>query len=78
MPQHIVLMPKHFGRQVEIKKKYAIFQATVIASSSEQESDFLEKSQQDLRYIPFVDLKDRPIAGTDELPPPDQTDLDLD
>ncbi|RXY23793.1 plasmid replication initiation protein, partial [Klebsiella pneumoniae] len=26
----------------------------------------------------FVDLKDRPIVGTDELPPPDQTDLDLD
>lgn len=69
---------KAFWQAGRNQKKYAIFQATVIASSSEQESDFLEKSQQDLRYIPFVDLKDRPIVGTDELPPPDQTDLDLD
>lgn len=61
------------------QKKYAIFQATVIASSSDQDNDFIEKSKQPLRYIPFVGEKtERPIIGNDELPPPDQKDLDLD
>lgn len=59
------------------QKKYAVFQATVIASSSDQDSDFIEKSKQDLRYIPFVGSKERPLVGNDQLPPPDQQDLDL-
>lgn len=61
------------------QKKYAIFQATVIASSSEQESGFHEKAKHKLRYIPFVDeTNDRVLVGDELLPPPDQTDLDLD
>lgn len=57
-------------------KKYAIFQATVIASASEQDSDFFNK-EQDLRFIPFVGKNDRVVVPDDELPPPDQKDLDL-
>lgn len=60
------------------QKQYAIFQATVIASSSEQESDFHEKIKQPLRQIPFVGKAERVILNSDEqLPPPDQQDLDL-
>ncbi len=67
-----------FWQAARNQKKYAIFQATVIASSTEQDNDFIEKSKQQLRYIPFVGEKnDRAIVGDDLLPPPDQTDLDL-
>jgi len=68
---------KAFWQAGRNQKKYAVFQATVIASSSDQDSDFLEKSKQDLRYIPFVGSKERALVGNDELPPPDQRDLDL-
>lgn len=60
------------------QKKYAIFQATVIASSTEQESDFIEKSKHPLKYIPFVGETDRVTTRSEELPPPDQQDIDLD
>lgn len=59
------------------QKKYAIFQATVVASSSEQESGFLEKSQQRLRHIPFIENSERAIPTEEDLPPPDQKDLEL-
>lgn len=60
------------------QKQYAIFQATVIASSSEQESDFHKKIKQPLRQIPFVGKAERVILNSDEqLPSPDQQDLDL-
>lgn len=61
------------------QRKYAYFSATVVASESEQASDFREKSKEKLKYIPFIDHKnERPIVNTSEqLPPPDQQDLDL-
>ena len=31
----------------------------------------------DLKYIPFVEKTERVSLGDDELPPPDQTDMDL-
>ncbi|EAP9626449.1 plasmid replication initiation protein [Salmonella enterica] len=58
-------------------KKYAIFQATAIASATEQDSDFHEKAKQPLRFIPFVGKEERMLVSDEELPPPDQTDLDL-
>lgn len=61
------------------QKKYAIFQATVIASSSDQVSDFHKKSKHSLVHIPFVNKNDRiSIDSNEKLPPPDQVDLDLD
>lgn len=66
-----------FWQAARNQKKYAIFQATVIASSSEQDSNFCEKAKQPLRYIPFIGKDERPIIGSDELPPPDQQDLEL-
>lgn len=59
------------------QKKYAIFQATVIASATEQDSDFHEKSKQPLKYIPFVGKNERGIVSSEELDPPDQKDLEL-
>lgn len=60
------------------QKHYAIFQATAIASASEQGSDFNLKAKENLRYIPFVDVKDRVLIDADEdLAPPDQRDLEL-
>lgn len=61
------------------QKHYAIFQATVIASGSEQESGYFEKEKQPLKHIPFVGQRpERIVTGSEKLPPPDQQDLDLD
>lgn len=63
-------------------KKHAevVFNATIVASREEQDpQDLAEQSQPDykLRTFPVLDQKDRLIPGPEELPPPDQTDLDL-
>lgn len=60
------------------QRKYAIFSATVIASESEQSSDFKEKSKQKLTHIPVLSSGERVTTGGEDLPPPDQRDLDLD
>ncbi|EMN6979959.1 replication/maintenance protein RepL [Escherichia coli] len=59
------------------QRKYAIFSATVVASESEQESDYHLKAKEKLTYIPFVERTERMVIGGEELPPPDQKDLDL-
>lgn len=60
------------------QRKYAIFSATVIASASEQGSDFREKAKQKLTYIPVIEDDARVMVNpAEELPPPDQHDLDL-
>ena len=63
------------GKAGRNQRKYAIFSATVIASATDQESDF--KKKQKLTYIPIIESSDIPTTGTDELPPPDQGDLSL-
>jgi len=60
------------------QKKYAIFKATVIASATEQDSDFHDKAKQPLRFIPFVGKDERIVVSGEELPPPDQKDIELD
>ena len=59
------------------QRQYAVFSATVIAAASEQDSDFREKAKQKLTYIPVIEDSDIAVAGKDQLPPPDQQDLDL-
>ena len=59
------------------QRQYAIFSATVIAAASEQDSDFREKAKQKLTYIPVIEDSDIAVAGKDQLPPPDQQDLDI-
>lgn len=60
------------------QRQYAIFQATVIASESEQDSNFREKAQHPLTHIPIIGDRDRALTSNEDLPPPDQKDLDLD
>ncbi|MEF7908205.1 plasmid replication initiation protein, partial [Escherichia coli] len=68
---------KVFWQSGRNQRKYAIFSATVIASASEQESDYAEKSKHKLTYIPIIESGEAAIVGSDELPPPDQKDLDF-
>ncbi|WP_228393143.1 replication/maintenance protein RepL [Pseudomonas helleri] len=59
------------------QRKYAVFSATVIASASEQDNNFKEKAKQKLTYIPIIEDNNIAVTGKDELPPPDQQDLDI-
>ncbi|WP_228391577.1 replication/maintenance protein RepL [Pseudomonas helleri] len=59
------------------QRKYAVFSATVIASASEPDSNFKEKAKQKLTYIPIIEDNNIAVTGKDELPPPDQQDLDI-
>ena len=58
------------------QRKYAIFSATVVASESEQDENFFEPKQP-VKYLPFVGKHERVLVSNDELPPPDQQELNL-
>jgi DNA-binding transcriptional regulator GbsR (MarR family) len=59
-------------------RQYAIFSATVIASASEQESDYHTKVKTKLTHVPFIESKEQLMINQNEkLDPPDQIDLDL-
>lgn len=47
-----------FWQAARNQKKYAIFQATVIAGFNEQESNYHQLAKHDLKYIPIVDKKE--------------------
>lgn len=61
-----------------VGQRKAVFSATVIAHESEQEAGFNDVKK--LKAVPMIydELEERVILGTDEVPPPDQQDLDLD
>jgi len=59
-------------------KYYSKFHATVIATESEQEIAVQKMAKVDLREVPTVHETERLLLGNDELPPPDQQDMDLD
>jgi hypothetical protein len=58
-------------------RKHASFQATILATSSEQDPETMKGIE--LKRMPFLRKKDgeRGLVGSDQLPPPDQQDLDL-
>ena len=56
-------------------QRKAVFSATVIAHECEQDEGW-EKVQK-LKAVPLIYEDERVILGADELPPPDQNDLDL-
>lgn len=67
-----------FWQAARNQRHYAVFSATVIAAGSEQETGFREKAKHKLRHIPIIDENDIPVINTaEQLPPPDQQDLDL-
>lgn len=62
------------------EKRYAIFNATVIASEHEQASSYPEKAKEKLIYVPIVDMdrkKTKFTVTNEELPPPDQGEMDI-
>ncbi|MDG2871423.1 replication/maintenance protein RepL [Vibrio parahaemolyticus] len=58
------------------QRRYAMFSATVVASESEQEKGFDENNHK-IKHIPFIERTERVIVSNDELPPPDQQELNL-
>lgn len=67
-----------FWQAARNQKRYAKFQATVIASESEQESSYPKKSQEKLTYIPILERNEKHLVNPSEkLDPPDQSDLDF-
>ncbi|EAA1980876.1 plasmid replication initiation protein [Salmonella enterica subsp. enterica serovar Muenchen] len=61
------------------KQRYAIFSATVITAATEQDMPPESWDSIETKNFPFVNLKDdeRTVLDNIELPPPDQTDLEL-
>ncbi len=59
------------------QRNYAIFSTTIVASESEQESDFQKKSREKLTYIPIIENNEISLTGNEVLDPSDQLDLDL-
>lgn len=66
-----------FWQATRGQRRYAIFSATIIASESEQESDYHLKAKTKLTYVPVLTTEERGVPGSEDLPPPDQRDLDL-
>jgi len=56
-------------------QRKAVFSATVVAHECEQDEGWDKVKK--LKAIPVIYEDERPIVGADELPPPDQQDLDL-
>ena len=55
-------------------RQYAVFSATIISSSSEQ-GELTDKTK--LRRVPVLESGEVVTSGDEELPPPDQKDLDI-
>jgi len=66
-----------FWQATRGQRRYAIFSATIIASESEQESDYHLKAKTKLTHVPVLTTEDRGVPGTEDLAPPDQRDLEL-
>jgi hypothetical protein len=58
-------------------KKYSVFHATVIASESEQKEAIATMEKIKLKHMPVLDINEQAVMGAEELPPPDQKDLDV-
>ena len=56
-------------------QRKAVFSATVIAHECEQDEGWDEVTK--LKAVPVIYEDERVFLGSDELPPPDQTDLNL-
>lgn len=60
------------------KRHYASFGAQIVTTLDEQDRDLRDNPKVQLKRVPIIAAKEeRMTLGTDELPPPDQKDLDL-
>lgn len=58
-------------------RKHTAFNATILATSSEQPEGEKLPGSVELRRFPFLRKRERAVLTSEELPPPDQKDLDL-
>jgi hypothetical protein len=56
-------------------KRYSVFNAEVIATESEQ-ADMRAWESMELKHVPIISKSEKPIAGNEDLPPPDQGEID--
>lgn len=56
-------------------KRYTVFNAEVIATETEQ-SSLKAWDNMELKHVPVISKKERAIAGNEDLPPPDQREMD--
>jgi hypothetical protein len=56
-------------------KRYTVFNAEVIASESEQ-SDLAAWDNMELRHVPVISKSEKVVQGNEDLPPPDQREID--
>ena len=58
-------------------KKYSLFHATVIASAEEQQETEEALEKLELNRVTVLQNNEMAVIGNEELPPPDQKDLDV-
>jgi len=56
-------------------QRKAVFSSTVVAHECEQEEDWEQVKK--LKSVPIIYADERPVLDSEELPPPDQQDIDL-
>lgn len=66
-----------FWQAGRLERKYAIFSATVIASESEQDSDYRDRAKHKMTHVPVIRDNDTPSVLNEPLPPPDQSEMDV-
>jgi len=59
-----------------VGQRRAVFSATVVAHESEQDEGWDQVKK--LKAVPVIYGDERAILGCDDIPPPDQKDIDLD
>lgn len=57
-------------------KKLSVFHATIVASSDEQDTSVEDWSKVNLKHFPFLNHEEEAIIAREELPPPDQSEID--
>jgi hypothetical protein len=59
------------------QRQYAKFSATVIASASEQGSDYHNRAKTKLTHVPVIESNEITSISNDRLDPPDQDEMDV-
>jgi glutaredoxin len=49
----------------------------VIATETDQEKKYFDSNKQKIKQIPYIGKNEIAIVGNENLPPPDQKDLDI-
>ena len=62
---------------IKTGKRYAVFNAEVIATETDQsEQEIKGWENMELKHVPVIQQSETPIAGNEDVPPPDQKEID--